>query len=789
MRISFVFWDMAIDPLSALPVAVGLGKILTRHVWNADLAADLGDAKDFVQGLGAVGRHQEDARTPQLNAAIAAELARRLERDRGAGPSRREDVTVAAEQAGWVIDAVAADPAAVLAAATRPDTFTGYLRQHPTARSIRRDLSQAQEPVFDAVLAAAGATFCDLAPSSDAFQQAALIRVAVQVDDLRGTVEQVDHTTRQNLEVAQENLAVTQQIRATQTRAAGAPADPATWVPIRRIESVGRARHQLGVHAAITVEPAGTSVLSELPTYVTRPHDRTLRTELENAVAESRPLMAVLVGGSSTGKSRTMREAVVAVLPDAPVFIPAGQRELAATLETGLPAGCVVWLDELQTHLDHTAIGARVADAVTALLERGHSIVVLASVWPGVLHALQARPGLNESAGQAAHARAVESLLHSTKVTQINVPDDLSGADPAELDAAASADPRIGLALRTAGDPQRAIQVLAGGTALIARLHPDQPGNPAAFSPAAAAVLTAAGDLIRVGHPNRIPRSLLAAASHDYLTDPRLRRPGWVNGAVDEAAADSTADLEHTLDIAGRGVPALTTLWSEDGTEFLELHDYLLQDHLRRRYQEPTRRSLWNSVIEHGDQIDLRITCALQDAATARGLDTTAIQILERGDVAELTRRADTYDEYAQHRLADLLARRGDMAELTRRADTGDWDAQDRLADLLAERDVVELTRRADTGDWYAQDRLADLLAERDVVELTRRADTGDEYAQDRLADLLREDGNIVSLRAWTHAGVSTASRHLIALLSDGAEGAELDVDGNLVYPTEVGKS
>lgn len=55
------------------------------------------------------------------------------------------------------------------------------------------------------------------------------------------------------------------------------------------------------------------------------------------------------------GKTRAMREAVLAVLPDAPVFIPTSQQQLAATLEAGLPPGCVVWLDELQTFVDRTS--------------------------------------------------------------------------------------------------------------------------------------------------------------------------------------------------------------------------------------------------------------------------------------------------------------------------------------------------------------------------------------------------------------------------------------------------
>ena len=64
--------------------------------------------------------------------------------------------------------------------------------------------------------------------------------------------------------------------------------------------------HRLGVHPAITAEPSGHP-RADLTPYVTRGHDAELRTRLSSPTG---PVMTVLVGGSSTGKTRSALEAV-----------------------------------------------------------------------------------------------------------------------------------------------------------------------------------------------------------------------------------------------------------------------------------------------------------------------------------------------------------------------------------------------------------------------------------------------------------------------------------------------
>jgi transcriptional regulator with XRE-family HTH domain len=99
---------------------------------------------------------------------------------------------------------------------------------------------------------------------------------------------------------------------------------------------------QLGVHPAISVAASGGRPgygrrLPELPPYVRRDVDEELREAIVDAAG--RGGLVVLVGGSSTGKTRTAFEAVRAELPNWRVLHPADPAELATAVAAGqLPA-------------------------------------------------------------------------------------------------------------------------------------------------------------------------------------------------------------------------------------------------------------------------------------------------------------------------------------------------------------------------------------------------------------------------------------------------------------------
>ena len=99
----------------------------------------------------------------------------------------------------------------------------------------------------------------------------------------------------------------------------------------------------LGVHASITVHDETT-----LTPYLARDHDQQLRQVLEHAAASEQPSLVLVVGTSCSGKTRTLYEAVTAVLPDWAVIAPRSDSRLAQALLDGIPARTVIWLGEPQ---------------------------------------------------------------------------------------------------------------------------------------------------------------------------------------------------------------------------------------------------------------------------------------------------------------------------------------------------------------------------------------------------------------------------------------------------------
>jgi PHB de-polymerase C-terminus/Tetratricopeptide repeat len=114
------------------------------------------------------------------------------------------------------------------------------------------------------------------------------------------------------------------------------------------------------------------------------------------------------------------------------------------------------------------------------------------------------------------------------------------------------------------------------------------------------------------------------------------------------------------------------------------------------------------------------ISTRVAGGASGNGLLTGSGDLDEAEQI--LRARADTGDEWAARRLAELLAQRGDLDEaeqiLRARADTGDESAVSRLAELLAELlaqhgDLGKLRTRADADDRDDTTELAGLLEER----------------------------------------------------------------------------
>ena len=169
----------------------------------------------------------------------------------------------------------------------------------------------------------------------------------------------------------------------------------------------------LEVHRPVQPEDAPPG-LPVLPPYVPREHDQVLG-QVVRAAADGRSGIAVLVGGSSTGKTRACWEALALLRDQDPPWrlwhpIDPSRPDAALRELPGIGPRTVVWLNEAQFYLDpaEAGLGERVAAGLRELLrDPGRApVLVLATVWPGFWDALTARP----AGGDDRHAQARELL-------------------------------------------------------------------------------------------------------------------------------------------------------------------------------------------------------------------------------------------------------------------------------------------------------------------------------------------------------------------------------------------
>ena len=152
--------------------------------------------------------------------------------------------------------------------------------------------------------------------------------------------------------------------------------------------------------------------LPDLPPYLLREHDAALA-RIVTGAAQGCSQIAVLVGGSSTGKTRACWE-TLHLLRAQPgpwrLWHPIDPTRPEATLDELPRIGprTVVWLNEAQFYLDvlDGGLGERVAAGLRELLRdpARAPVLVLATLWPQFWGALTARP----PGGAAPHEQARE---------------------------------------------------------------------------------------------------------------------------------------------------------------------------------------------------------------------------------------------------------------------------------------------------------------------------------------------------------------------------------------------
>jgi len=380
----------------------------------------------------------------------------------------------------------------------------------------------------------------------------------------------------------------------------------------------------LEVHRAVQAVDIPAAGLLTLPMYVSRDHDRQLA-ELVQAAAEGASGIAVLVGGSSTGKTRACWEALALLRDQEPEWrlwhpIDPSRPEAALRELPSIGPRTVVWMNEAQLYLDVAAggLGERVAAGLRQLLRdpARAPVLVLATLWPEFWDRLTARP---PAAGADPHAQARELLTGR----EISVPAAFNAAQIRQLTRAG--DPRLTLAAEAAEAGQVA-QFLAGAPELMARYRHSPP--------AAAALITAAIDARRLGMGIALPLAFLEAAAPGYLTDADWDELGedWLNQALAYTAAPARGIRGPLAGIRPRTTPS--TIPAPGPA--CRLADYLEQRGRRARRAHIPPAGFWTAAARFAPPGDLS---ALARAADDRGLYRDAARLRKHaaalGDTGE----------------------------------------------------------------------------------------------------------------------------------------------------------
>jgi hypothetical protein len=477
-----------------------------------------------------------------------------------------------------------------------------------------------------------------------------------------------------------------------------------------------------------------------LPPYVPRKHDTALA-EVVTAAAAGPGGIAVLVGGSSTGKTRACWQALELLRGQEPewrLWHPIDPVGALAELP-GIGSQTVVWLNEAQRYLDTPdGTGERVAARLRTLLRdqaRG-PVLVLATLWPKFWAELTTRA----PEGADPHAQARELLAGR----DIAVPAAFTGEQLRDLEGAG--DPRLAQAAAGSRDGQ-VIQFLAGAPELLARYH---------NAPAAArALIDTAMDARRLGMGPDLPRAFLEAAAPGYLTDTDwdLLPGNWLERALAYTAKPSKGVRGPLTPIRPRpspGVPA-----SPGDGQAWQLADYLDQHGRRARRELTPPASFWAAAASYADPADLG---TLGRAVEDRGLYRAAARLYKQASAhgnpmagAKLVRLLHTLHPGDQ-RPADWAtshARLDDsygVAELLR--ELREAGATGQVAALL-DRDPAA---HASIDDLYGVAQLLKALPEAEVTTLASRAaahaSLDNPYPVIHLLEALREAGATAQVTA-----------------------------------------
>ncbi|MET8312402.1 hypothetical protein [Micromonospora sp. NPDC005173] len=216
-------------------------------------------------------------------------------------------------------------------------------------------------------------------------------------------------------------------------------------------------QEQVGVHPAAA---SGTHHQGQ-PPYGTREHDNLLRAQVRQAAVAGG--MVVVVGGSSTGKSRSLFEAVRSELADWRILLP-DDAEAVRSASAQISARTVVWLDDTPAVRFLGPDGLTAGD-LAALLDGDDSapVLIVYVAWPDAYQRMTTIPQSAKGAGDDP-ARGTREALSLAVQPPIRVPDDFTPSERRNLTSVANicgdrrlhdalVDPRYGVAQHLAGAP------------------------------------------------------------------------------------------------------------------------------------------------------------------------------------------------------------------------------------------------------------------------------------------------------------------------------------------------
>jgi hypothetical protein len=464
------------------------------------------------------------------------------------------------------------------------------------------------------------------------------------------------------------------------------------------------------------------------PPYVTRAHDALLRDHLRDA-GDHEHGMVVLTGRSTTGKTRSLWEAVTTELADWS-FVDCRDRARLADVRPRPGQRLLIWLDDLRpTH----APGALAAALRTLVRRAGDTcgLIVTATTWPPTL-------------GQVTEEHEITALAGDLAGAMIRVPEQWDDDERARANGLALGSRRLAAALRDRDFGPA--QVLGGTPTLLRWWQPDNTRD------GATAVVTAAVDLTRLGLNVLRPAVLRTAA---YVKPGPGWRPDWFTGA-----------LEETTALVRDAVSALVPV---PGAAIDEVVGYRLCDTLRdygpqRRHWIPIPDQTWRAPL--ADPTSRRQLLRLAEDADARLLYRLAADIRSAAPGLPFDPPVSEPDRVT-------VAARVPIRSLP----TGLPSSSDRtLADELYQaKDLDGLRALAlPSNDTIVRRRFAWLLNELGLVDellefavYSRRGarTVAETFAREgRLADLLRQVvcGNgfaVRALRDWPVSGLDDDAR------------------------------